>query len=445
MSALEDETRAIADALFADVPADASLTVELKAESSDFVRIARSKARQAGHVDEAELSLRLVRRTGDQLREASTSFSLSKHAATDLERARALFSGLSREVDALPPNPFAEIARPRGTSRRHVTEPAPAVDLGDMLEPARGLDLSGHSADGTIVRAVLSSAGTSHWFETTRSVVDASLYADNGKAVKMQLAGERFSATGWSRLIDDARTHLSVIARPPVRLAPGGHRVYLGPMAVAEILEMLSWGCVGEAAIRQGDSPLRRAREQRLGFSPLLSLREDFSTGDVPAFTEEGDLAPPTVSLIEKGELVGSLVSSRTSREYGVTENGAQQSEAMRAPAIDPGTMARDEIVKRIGDGIYIPNLWYLNWSDQPGGRITGMTRYATMQVVAGELVAPIENLRFDDTIFRILGTSLEALDDTASLVPATLTYDFRSLGGARVPGMLLSELRFPS
>ncbi len=40
-------------------------------------------------------------------------------------------------------------------------------------------------------------------------------------------------------------------------------------------------------------------------------------------------------------------------------------------------------------------------------GEITGMTRYACFWVEKGEIVAPIENLRFDDYLYRFLGEGL--------------------------------------
>ncbi len=445
MSGLEARVKALAGTLFAGLPAHRTLTVELKAESSDFVRIARTRVRQAGHVDEAELSLRLVERRDGALFESSSALTLTGERSADTARARRALDELSVQVSRLPESPFSELARARGTSRRALVDAPARVNTGELLDAAHGLDLSGLTAEGTIARAVLCSAGTEHWFETPRAVVDASVVADNGKAIKLQLAGASLELAAWSRLLDDARANLPILTRPPARVGPGAHRVYLGPMAVAELVEMLSWGGVGEAAIRQGDSPLLRAREQHLRFSPLFSLSEDFTRGDVPAFTDEGDLAPEVVPIVTRGELEGSLVSARTAREYGVPANGAQQGEAMRAPSIAPGALEPDQILRTLGDGLYVPNLWYLNWSDQPGGRITGMTRYATTLVRGGEQIAPIENLRFDDTIFRVFGASLEALDARASLVPATSTYDFRSLGGARVPGVLLRELSFPS
>jgi predicted Zn-dependent protease len=57
-----------------------------------------------------------------------------------------------------------------------------------------------------------------------------------------------------------------------------------------------------------------------------------------------------------------------------------------------------------------------LNWSDQSGGRITGMTRYAFFWVENSEFIAPIENLRFDDSIYDFLGEKLEAFTDSREL-----------------------------
>jgi predicted Zn-dependent protease len=84
--------------------------------------------------------------------------------------------------------------------------------------------------------------------------------------------------------------------------------------------------------------------------------------------------------------------------------------------------------------------LHYLNWSDRPNGRVTGMTRYACFWVEDGAIVAPIENLRFDDSIYRCFGEQLVALTDTAVVIPEVGTYDHRSLGGMWVPGAIVDD-----
>ena len=51
--------------------------------------------------------------------------------------------------------------------------------------------------------------------------------------------------------------------------------------------------------------------------------------------------------------------------------------------------------------------------------------------------------LRFDDTLFRMLGPNLEALTAETELLLASDSYRARELASMRVPGALLSEMTF--
>lgn len=90
-----------------------------------------------------------------------------------------------------------------------------------------------------------------------------------------------------------------------------------------------------------------------------------------------------------------------------------------------------------------MPNLHYLNWCDVAGARITGMTRFACLWVEGGRAVAPIKDLRFDDSLYRVLGDKLEALTARRSLVANPSSYERRALGGSLLPGILVDGLTF--
>jgi predicted Zn-dependent protease len=90
--------------------------------------------------------------------------------------------------------------------------------------------------------------------------------------------------------------------------------------------------------------------------------------------------------------------------------------------------------------GIYIGNLWYLNFSDRSACRMTGMTRFASFWVEDGRIRAPLNVMRFDDTAYRVLGENLEALTRERDLVPGTSTYGERSTLSFRTPGALVRE-----
>jgi len=107
------------------------------------------------------------------------------------------------------------------------------------------------------------------------------------------------------------------------------------------------------------------------------------------------------------------------------------------------GGLAEAEALAALGTGLYIGNLHYLNWSDPHNARITGMTRHACFWVENGEPVAPIRDLRFDESLYRIFGSKLEALTRETRLFPSTDTYHRRALGGCKVPGALVGAFRF--
>jgi predicted Zn-dependent protease len=149
------------------------------------------------------------------------------------------------------------------------------------------------------------------------------------------------------------------------------------------------------------------------------------------------------VPLIDRGRFADWLVSPRTGREYGLASNAAAEHEAPESMCVEPGALSDADALARLGTGLAISNLWYLNFSDRPACRVTGMTRFACLWVEGGEAVAPVEAMRFDDSLYRVLGERLEALGDVPVALPSTDTYESRSTGGIETPSALVAALRF--
>jgi predicted Zn-dependent protease len=135
------------------------------------------------------------------------------------------------------------------------------------------------------------------------------------------------------------------------------------------------------------------------------------------------------------------MIDSRSAAEYGLVANGAGWGESPSALSMASGSLALDEVLKALGTGLYISNLWYLNFSDRTAGRITGMTRFATFWVEDGQIKAPVNTMRFDDSIFSLLGTALEQLTTERELLLSTSTYSQRQTASSLLPGALLSGL----
>ena len=171
-----------------------------------------------------------------------------------------------------------------------------------------------------------------------------------------------------------------------------------------------------------------------------MSLDEHVSGSLSPDFSDEG-YPRSDLKLIVEGKAGAQLVGSRSAAEYGLTANGASGGESPTALNMAPGALPDSEILKQLGTGLYISNLWYLNYSDQPGARMTGMTRFATFWVENGEIQAPVSTMRFDDSAYSLLGSQLEALTEERELLLSASTYSQRATASALLPGALIRKL----
>jgi predicted Zn-dependent protease len=414
------------------------LKLTIGGENSQFVRLSQSKVRQSGLVDDASLSIVLIQ---DE-RTCSGSFTLTGNITADEETAMEELNRLRDEVGTLPKDPFVVMPEDTGSSREEyngsLLNEEEAVSA---LSPAmQGVDLAGIWASGRIFTGNANSAGQKHWFATDTFSLDYSLITPDERMVKGTFAGSHWDQSEYENNMAKSIAKLRMMEKPGKKIKPGVYRTYIAPAGVADIVGMFSWGGVGEASIQQGDSSLCKMRQNNVKMSPCFTLSEDFTSGIVPRFNSNGELAPEKLDLILAGSLQNTLVSSRTAKEYGVQSNFAGEGESLRSPVLSPGDLNEDEVVQKIDNGIYLSNLHYLNWSDRPGGRITGMTRYACFWVENGEVIAPIENMRFDDSIYNFFGENLEAVTDKAHLHPAVETYDGREMGGVSCPGILLKS-----
>ena len=416
-----------------------ALLCNLSAERSDFVRFNKALVRQAGSVEQRYLNLRLVR----ERRQAAASIALAGNG-DDLALATATLGRLRDAVQDLPADPWLLINETpqSSTTERHGTVlPAQEV-LEQALRFAKGRDLVGFYAGGTIYRGFANSLGQHNWHEVDSFNFDWSIYRQTDQAVKTSYAGFGWSPVEFAAKMQRAAEQVERLALPVRKIEPGEYRVYLAPRALVDIVGLLSWGGFSARARQTKQSPLLRMQEGRT-LAPQVALTENIGEGVAPAFQPEGFIKPPLVPLISSGKLGDALVSPRSAKEYGLATNGAASDESPQSLDVAPGSLEEAEVLEALGTGLYISNLWYLNFSDRPAGRITGMTRFATFWVENGRIAAPVTPMRFDDSIYRILGESLVDLTRERELLPDPSTYGERQTSSARLPGALLKQLRF--
>ena len=407
-------------------------------EASDFIRFNKSAVRQATSVRQASWCISLIH--GLKRIDATTSVAGEERA--DRETLKALIGELRSGIAEVPDDPFLlyETGAVSTTSERTGRIPAAAQVIDEVLAASRGTDLVGFHAAGPMHKGFASTLGARHWHAVESFSFGWCLYHDRDKAVKTTYAGDAWDSASFEARMQFAREQLARLGDKPRDLAPGEYRAFVAPAAMTELLGMLSWAGFGLKSRKTKQSGLIRMEEQHARLSPMVTLAENTGDGIASAFQAEGFVRPANVPLIAGGALATPLVSPRSAREYGVDTNGANAGETPESLDLGAGSLAQADALRALDTGIYIGNLWYLNFSDRSACRMTGMTRFASFWVEGGRIQAPLNVMRFDDTAYRIFGDNLEALTRERDLIPDADTYGARSTVSMRTPGALVRD-----
>ncbi len=429
------------DLLLSELASGEAAAIEFSGENSTFMRFNGAKVRQIGTVDRALVEFKYYR----DGRTIGSSVQLGSDESEDRERTVRALSRARRGAALLPEDPYQTLPTAAGVSRESFTGSLPgnARIPEEVLAPAKsiakaGADFVGIHSQGPVCRGAANSRGARHWFATETFATDYSAHLPSGKAVKSCYAGRTWDGAEYRRRLESELPKLEAMGRAEKQLAPGEYRVYIAPDALAEFMVFFSWNGLSEREIREGESAWIALKEGRSSLSPKFDLTQDFGLGVMPRFNSLGEVAPERLPLIEGGRLANTLVSARSAVQYGIASNAAPEGEFLRSGAIGSGGLAADRALEALGTGLFISNLHYLNWSDFDSARVTGMTRFACLWVEGGRIVAPIKDMRFDESLYRLWGDKLAAVTAERSLVVETGSYFFRSLEGSLLPGMLV-------
>ena len=436
---MQDYFKKISELLFNTIERSEILILNFEAEETDFIRYNKSKIRQAGRVHQVSLDINLIKK-GKTLRSSlrlSTEYDKDKTLLV-----RTLFF-LRREVNELPKDPYLIYEKNINSSNLIDDRGLNAQEMSSrILDISSSHDMVGILSSGKIVKGFANSLGQFNWHESDSFNFDWSLYDDNGKAVKQNYADRSWDQDTFTRLYAESAQQLSVISNEEQKVQPGSYRVYLSPSALNEIIDMMSWGGFSYKANKIGSSPLHLMAKGDKEFDRSVSFSEDLSNGISPKFHSDGFIKPNNTELITEGKYQKSLISPRSALEYSVKHNAAEDYESPVSIKLETGEIKSSKILENLGTGIYLNNLWYLNFSDRNNARVTGLTRFGCFYVKDGELVGPINTMRFDETMYNIFGTKLAGLTNEQQLLMDTSTYEQRSVHSSTIPGAVVEDFR---
>jgi predicted Zn-dependent protease len=431
--------RQLATQIFSLLEGDEVLLLSFDGEDSDFVRFNHNAIRQAGHVRQQHLRLTLIKGQ----RQAAAGLELSGQPERDLGQVRARLADLRELLPLLPPDPYLNYAAGMQESVHRAEQSLPAATeaVETVIQAGRGLDLVGLWSSGEMASGFASSLGQLNWHSTRSFNLDWSLYGHGDKAVKQDYAGCHWHPEQLEERVRRGRDSLALLARPARSIKPGHYRVFLSPVAIYELMTLLGWGGFGLKSHRTAQTPLLQMIRGGVGLDPRVSLTEHHAGGLTPRFTRAGFIKPERVELIRAGGYADCLADPRSAREYGTPVNcDVEQPQSLE---LAPGDLPDEEVTAALDTGLLISNLWYCNYSDRNHCRITGMTRFACLWVQNGRPVAPVNVMRFDETLYNVLGRGLVALTRGREQIFDSSTYTARSRKSGRLPGALVDGFTF--
>ncbi|HEX2111834.1 MAG TPA: metallopeptidase TldD-related protein [Gaiellaceae bacterium] len=409
-------------------------------ERSGFARFAASVVHQPTLVDDASVTIRVVRdgkvgavstnRTDDEgLRAAA------RRAAEAADRGRVdpSFPGLP------PPAPLPDV-KGFDEAVAALTPEEQAERSWRAIEAAGNLNLYGYFTSAVSELAVASTTGVT----VSQALTDATVVA---LAADDETSGYA-DATAW-RLSDldpaaaaRAAAETAERTRGARELGPGTYRAVLAPDAFGDLLWYFGFSSLGALAFLEGRSFFSGRLGHRV-FDPSFSLVDDALDPDgLPkAFDFEG-VPKQRVELVAGGVARDVVWDSRTGARAGKSSTG----HALAAPAQAHGPLALnlavaggdatpEDLAERVGDGIYVSRLHYLSVVDAREAIFTGMTRDGTFRVERGRITEPLVNLRFT-TSFPALAERLLGLSRERKLVNQSDFYGERYPYGALVPAV---------
>ena len=435
---MQDYFYSLSDVLFSKLEGEEQLLLGFSGEDSDFVRMNHNRIRQAGSVAQRSLSLDLI----SGKRHAQASIELTGEQARDMEQLDITLKKLREQRELLPEDPYLVFADEiNSTEYHHDNETVNSREAVEQVVQAAGdMDLVGLFANGIQYAGFANSMGQRNWHSSANFNFDWSCYLSKDKAVKSNYAGFDWQPERLAEKLDSIRHQLSMLSWPSRTLEPGSYRAYLAPSAVNEIISMMSWGGFGLKSHRTKSTPLLQMVEQDRALDTSISLREHHARGLAPIFTGSGFIKPDHVQLIKDGRYLDCLISSRSAMEYDKVTNADY--EYPGSLELAAGELNSADILKQLDTGLYINNLWYLNFSDRNACQMTGMTRFACFWVEQGEIQAPVNVMRFDDSIYSLFGTNLIGLTKEREMILDPGTYGQRSDHSIELPGVLVSALR---
>ncbi|MGQ9597737.1 MAG: TldD/PmbA family protein [Thermoproteota archaeon] len=206
---------------------------------------------------------------------------------------------------------------------------------------------------------------------------------------------------------------IAVKSMNPKPAVEGTYDVYMGPMILANIINEVARFASG-FLIQINMSFLVGKMNEKVGSQDVTLVDDPTMPGCLgeKIFDDEG-VPTQRTTIIEKGALKNYLHNSRTAK---VASSKSTGNAGIISPHpwnifLSPGQYKEDEMLQRLGKGLYLTNSWYQRYQNYRTGDFSTIIRDGAFYVEDGEIKHPVKGCRISDNLQRML-MNVEALSD---------------------------------
>jgi Predicted Zn-dependent proteases and their inactivated homologs len=418
-------------------------------ENSTLVRFAKSRIHQTTTVNDLRVSIRV--RFGKRSAVVNLSFKGDrKDLISAVKRAESL-AKISPENPDLPDLPKPEkVEASMDQFDENTAEVSPeeiTKIAGNLIkETPKPFEAYGVVSGGSLEYVFLTSSGFEGYnFLTDAHIKFNPIYETHSYLV--QQSARTFKDLSLGKILERVEERVGFVLEPR-DAEPGKWTVILEPLALMEILEFLNMvGFSGKSAVDK-ISPLTDKVGRKI-FSENVTILDDplNPRGFVSPFDFEGNKKGLTV-VVDRGVFKNFAHDSITAKKMGTETNACAVPFTNHPMFLNlyfrGGNKDYRKMVEETDKGLIITRFWYVNLVEPQSLTLTGMTRDGVFIVEDGKIVGSMKNMRFNESIFNILGKVLEVSNEEELLGDSTW-YGMHYPRGMILPAIKVEGFNFYS
>ncbi len=410
----------------------ADVSASVSASHAGNTRFARGQVTSSGDVDRQALEVEIA--VGKRHARASINQMDDASLRDVVERAARLAKLSPEDPEQMPPVGAqkylaAHGAYDPGTDTLSAATRAAAAGAAMKVGTGKQLDVAGFYENAGTSLARANSAGLFGYHKWTGTSFTCTARTADGSGSGWAGASSNRSADIDAAAAAAIAADKAVRSARPHKLDPGRYTVILEPAAVAELTGFLSSALDARGADEGRSFFSRPGGGNKTGdsiFGPSVTLKSDPADVALEAQPFDGSGLPsPAVNWIDKGKLTGLVYSRFWAKKQGKAPTGRPSGWQLVG-----GSTPRADLMKGVKRGVLITRFWYTRWVDPQSVLITGLTRDGVFLVENGEIVAPVNNFRFNESPVTMLKnveamSAAEVAPDGSMRAPALRTSEF--------------------